>query len=110
MRTSPGLSDVYAFLPVALDDVIRIRLELEAEAHQMAPRPACAVPRLGREELSGSNWTKEASLSHGLVEAQEVADGDIGTTVGSTDRRIGRPPPRRHRRRCPRCGSAGDTA
>ena len=40
-------SDVYAFLPVAPDDVIRIRLELEAEAHQVTSRTACAVPRLG---------------------------------------------------------------
>src|SRR5215207_5407143 len=39
-------SDVHPFLPVAPQDVIRMGLELEAEAHQVTPRTTCAMPRL----------------------------------------------------------------
>src|SRR5215217_7141789 len=66
-------SDIYTFLPVAPDDVIRIGLELEAEAHQVTSRTACAVPRLGCEELGGQSGTEESFVEHGPVEAQEVA-------------------------------------
>src|SRR5207247_9726082 len=81
-------SDVDPFLPVGLHDVIGVPLELEPEAHHVIPRTACTVPFLRREELGGQSGTEEAPCGHGPVEAQEIADGDMGAAVGSSDRRI----------------------
>ena len=59
-------SDVYAFLPTAADDVIRIRLELEAGPIMLSPAPRALCLALGDRSSAALPRLFEKRLDEGL--------------------------------------------